>query len=254
LRKPLPPFLEIGFYHHELAETNAFARLVSASVELGAKYGGEGRAHLGKDINGKPFADTHEELLETLTITNADEFSSYLNASDVRLVQVYMENVTTLSDNATEIITYLSISPDAMRLDHHPIAIWAGGELLSGKGSKRGTMIGHRVCRRFLQLVELLKPDYASITIEYGLECPVDLRHDPRSHAFTDFFISGDYMGIDNLSTVHDIFRGAYIQSLANGLYVSCTRNFNPQGIALEWTDATRRSGTLAKLIASISI
>lgn len=252
LRKPLPPFLEIGVYHHEWAEADALARLVSTSVELGAKYAGEGRAHIGTGINGQPFADTHAELLETVTITGMDEFTSYLTAPDVRLVQVYMDNVANISDSATEIITYLSISPEAMRLDHHPLAIWAGGEALSGKGSKRGAVVGDRVCSRFLQFVELLQPDYASITVEYGLECPTDLRHDPRSYAFTDFFISSDYVGSNNLATIRDIFRGAYIQPLANGLYVSCTKNFNPHAIELERTDATGRSGTLAKLIASI--
>src|SRR5205823_4269453 len=87
--------------------------------------------------------------------------------------------------------------------------------------------------RRFLDIIAMTNPAYAAITVEAPMKCPYDLRLNPESAGFLDFFISEKYIGHDAIERIRQIYQGAYIESVSNGLYISCVSDFNPSRLNL---------------------
>ncbi|HKR63571.1 MAG TPA: hypothetical protein VJZ00_07545 [Thermoanaerobaculia bacterium] len=106
---------------------------------------------------------------------------------------------------------------------------------------------GRRVYERFRTLLDLLLPDFASITIEEPLQCPADLQQDPRSLAFRDFYVSATTIDCRRITK---LFHEAYCEEVAAGVYVSTTRWFNPRAHALDRETAQFLSVEVAKWIA----
>lgn len=119
VKDPSAPFLELSFYFAELSETTALEHFVAVLSALGAQFAGTGYAHIGPSIQCQPFASIHDEPLEFVALDDAATLTRYLVDPNVRLIQVYMTGATGLVGTAPEILTYLSISPEASREDHH---------------------------------------------------------------------------------------------------------------------------------------
>jgi hypothetical protein len=244
--------LELNFYFANLPEVEAFTRLVTTLLALGAKFTGTGYAHRGEGLRDKPFASTHDSVLEPVPIRDVTDLTRSLADPDIRLVQVYMEGATSTMSNVAEIVTYLSISPEAAHTDRHPLAIWTDGEVFSGplreKYTQRARKVGRRTYERFRALIEALRPAYAAITSEWSLECPADLRRDPRSLAFRNFFVSRAHLEEANLAYIQRLYSRAYIEPMGDGLYISCSKEFNPLGRGLDVGDTPRQT-EVGKLI-----
>ncbi len=258
MKEPNPPFLEIGFYFASTPEAKAYDQLVRALTNTGAEFTGEGRAYRFHGAKDTQFASIHEHNLEPVVIRTTADFEAHIEDADTRLIQVEMKGATRTTDDTKEVVGYVSISPDAVGKDRHPLSIVTDGELICSplrkKSPERARAIGEKVYERFLELLETLKPTYAAITCEYALECPADLRRDPRSLAFRDFFVSGTDLGRKTLDTVRKIFDGAYTKAIADGLYVSSFEYLNPAAKALDAETAQWKSVDVAKLIASLRI
>lgn len=255
IRLPEPPYLELSFYFAERDEAKSFYGLVEMLARLGATFAGGGIAHRGQSIRNQPFSSIHDLPQEPVALYSLADVTQCLRQPDVRLVQVFMEGASGVAPKLSEIVGYESISEEAARQDHHPVAIWTEGTLFSGPAGEEFDAatkeVGFRLYERFRRLVEGLRPSYATITLEYDLECPADLKRDPRSLAFRDFYISGEYIGADALKTIATLFREAYIETLAEGLYVSCTAEFNPAHRGLDNEYAQRQSVEVARQIVS---
>lgn len=256
MKRPDPPYLGLNFYFARADEADAFSSLFKTLLRLGAQFCGEATLRRGDGIRGEPFAAiTDSPLPQTVTLDNAT-LLQLLADPDVRVIQVLMEGAIGTPPDATEILSYTSISPQASNTDQHPLAIWSEGELFSGpfKHTRRTQLEGRRVYERFRDLVAASRPDYAAITNEMGLECPTDLRRDPRSYAFKDFYVSEDFLGRAKLVKLHEWFQDAYREELADGVYISCNRAFNPNEMELESEEAQWRSLRVAKLISSVRL
>ncbi len=259
MKLPDPPFLELNFYFADLPETDAFSRLIKALVGMGAQFTGEGYAHRGMDMRDTPFAAITDEHFESISIAGSTDLEQCLADPNSRLLQVYMYDATGVVHANAEIVTYLSVSPEAALTDRHPLAIWTEGWLFSGplafrkQYMKRAEEVGRQIYQRFRSLVEILHPTYAAITCEWSLECLTDLRRDPRSYAFRDFFISRTYFGTPKLTRIQSLLSGAYIEPVGDGLYISGTKEMNPELRSLERRYAQEQSIEIAKLIASTS-
>jgi hypothetical protein len=256
MKRLAPPFLELGFYFANIPESDAFTQLVTALIGNGAKLTGEASARRGAGFKDMAFASISDSPLPEPLTTDVSTIMRSLTDPDVRIIEVYMHGATGLTLNTAEIVTYLSISREAVRTDKHPMAILTEGELFSGTlrhdFPQRARKAGMQVYHRFFALIEALQPAYAAITVENPLECPTDLRRDPRSLAFCDFFLSRAYIGASKLRTIQTLFTGAFIEPMGDGLYISCTEEFNPEGRSLDAEYAQRRSVDVAKLIASV--
>jgi hypothetical protein len=157
------------------------------------------------------------------------------------------------AQDTVEVVTYASISAEAAKIDRHPVSIWAEGYLFCGafRTSHATEMLsrGRMAYARFLALIDALRPSYASITIEESLECPMDLRRDPNTYAFQNFFISNAFLGEDGLVLARDMFSDFYAEPVADGLYISSSEEFNPQSKRVSAELASKNSVEVAKLI-----
>jgi hypothetical protein len=260
-KEPRPPFVELNFYIADRPEQESFVQLLTTLVGLGATFTGEAYAHRAEGIRDIPFADVHELPLERVSVHDDLALTNYVADPDIRLVQVYMHNATGSQPDIAEIVTYQSISEAATRHDRHPFSIWTSGDwtewenytgALRKQVAQRAQQAGRQIYHQFLSLLAALRPAYAAITVEGALECPTDLRQDPRSLAFQDFFMSGSYLGADNLQRIQKLFPSAYHEVVGDGIYISCYKGFNPEGKQIDADDAGWLSVEVAKLIAEL--
>lgn len=234
------PFLEFNFYWADVAEGDAFARLVAALLDLGAVF-------------------------RRCDIASMDELEQALTDPGADLIQVNMEGATSTTRGVAEIVTYLDLPEGVARSDHRPIAIWTEGQWTEAwlhetkaglhetkAGLQRARTLGRRAKDRFCALIERTRPSYAAITVEYELPTPSALRRKPDGHAFHDFYVSASYLGREALAGLADLFAGAYIEPVADGVYISCWGLLNPRGRGLTiGMELERKTMAVARAIAA---
>ena len=234
------PLLRFAFYSAGVPETVALARVVTASLDLGAVF----QAGWGTSI-----ADGGTE-----DIASATDLAHWFGDHTRRVQAVALVGATDTTGKFSERVTYDQISAEAVHADHPAIAIETDGHWTEywvyKDGKRQARTRGRHAKMRFCALVEAIRPAYAAILVETYLPCPADLRRkQPYTH-FSDFFISGSYAGLAHLAQIRDLFAGAYIEPLADGLYISSYEFLNPSRIHLTW-DNGQRSARVASLIAS---
>lgn len=258
MKGPEAPFVELGFYYSGLSDQDAFLRVTKGALQLGARFSGVGFAHHGAGIGRQPFAGTLDLLCEATTIDDLDSLIEKLNDPDVRVVELRMHNIIGTASDVPDILTLLSIPREAMGKNHHPVAVWSGGDMFSGPAGrpgksqkKRAERAGRHIYKRFLKLVEATDASYAAITVEWPLLCPYELEVDPEHARFRDFFVSEAYLGEEGVRSVAELFSGAYTERTGSGLYVSTYRYFNPDGTNWLADKAERSSTRVAHFIAA---
>jgi len=251
-----PPILGLNFYFPNLLEADAFMHLAITLLNLGATFTGDASVHHEANIRSKSFASITDNPLPEDIKLDTSNLRQILLEPNHRVIQIKMRNASGIQTETDEVITYLSISPSASQRDRHPLAIWTEGWLFEGSSSRKNSgqsqKEGRKLYNRFCTLIKELRPAYAAITIEISLECPTDLRYDPRSYAFLNFFVNEDFLGKSNLSRIEGLFQNAYIEQVDGGLYISCSKEFNPRGIQLNSEEALWHSVEVAKLLSEI--
>lgn len=251
---PNGPFLELSFYFSSLPEASVMRLLTSALLDRNAVYAGTGYVHLGKGIRDKPFDEITDPVLSEVIITSDNNVEGILKDPNARLIQVLMNNATGANSRTSEIITFLSISAEAANHDRHPIGIWTEGELLSGNFPQhypnQTAKFGKRIYECFINLITHLNPDYAAITSEWALECPYDLRRDPRSLSFINLYLNRLFIGEKGFEKIRKEFSQYYQEMVVDGIYVSGSKYLNPIGIEVPQNQAERKSILVGKLIA----
>jgi hypothetical protein len=232
-----------------------FFELANFLVEGGAQIGGHCAVHDGPGIRDRRFAGITDEPLREVPVTCLAEVKRLISEPDVRVVQVDLHDVIGSGAGGAAVVTYQSISAKAAQFDRHPVAIWMDGWLFdepvrkTNRAKARST--GKRVYRTFVGIADALRPEYAAITSDWPLECPIDLRRDPRTHAFQDFYLSGTVLKRLKLDSILAIFAGEYVERTAAGWYISATAEFNPAGTSspADWATRAQRSTAVARLI-----
>lgn len=256
---PNGPFLELSFYFVDRPETAALADFIYLLVELGGECTGEIAVHVGEGIRDQPFTWITEPILEKRPIADLNDLVQQFAAPNQKVIQVYMNNATGIFSDLSEILTYLSISPSATQQDHHPLSIWTEGWMFSGppdflaEHAEYATQVGYQIYQRFRTLVERLSPSYAAIMIEQALPCLTDLRDNSSYYLFSYFFVNSSFVGEQHLKQIQEIYGGAYLEQLSNGLYVSSYEYFNPEHKSLPLALVLENSTKLAKLITSMN-
>lgn len=249
------PFLEFNFYWGDLSEVEALARLAEALLALGATFvKGGGLADVGEAQDGA--MDGASGRPHEIAIASMEDLEQYLTEPHTQVERLYMEGATNTTRGVAEIITYTSVSDEARRHDHRPLAIWTEGVWTEAwqrdtrEGRQRASAIGRRAKDRFCALVARTQPSYAAITVEDSLRTPYELRRAPYGHAFHDFYVSGSYIGPAALAALADLFAGAYVEPIADGLYVSCWEFLNPRGIGMT-TELEHKKSAVARSIVA---
>jgi hypothetical protein len=110
--------------------------------------------------------------------------------------------------------------------------------------------LGRRVYQRFVEVADAIPCVYGAILVEYSLEEPEELRQDPQSLAFRNFFLSRERL--EN-KAVEEAIRlagdEAYVENRATGVYISMSAEFNPKGRSIPWLEAQERSVQISAVI-----
>ena len=258
-----PPFLELGFYFSPLSEKEAFTLIFEVLIQRGATFAGKAKICKNSAATESSLSERENKFDDCeIVILDLNDLQKALLSDKINVEEIAMNNAIGISKSAAEIITYNSIySEEATQKDKHPISILTEGAMFSEPEILRQTygkenirQAGLKVYQRFKSLVQQLNPSYASITVEYGLECPTDLQIDCRSLAFSDFFASQDFFGQSNLNILSNLFEDAYQEKLDNGIYISCNDDVNPEfkAASLEIDEQGKRMQEVAKIITSI--
>lgn len=253
IRPPEGSFLELNFYFGDRPEREAFAGLVAALVDLGARFTGNAWAHRGRGIRDRPFKFAFDRARRRIAVGSLEALHRWLGKPDTRVVEVEMIGAAGTADDVAEVVTYQGISREASEIDRHPLAIWTEGWLFDGpipeEEPAEARRVGLRAYQRFRALVERLRPSYAALTHEYALECPTELRREGISLAFIDFYVSRAYLGAAALRRIGQAFAEAYQESFGDGIYISHNPFFNPENRAAALTDPW---GTSARVVEEI--
>ncbi|MEM7130408.1 MAG: hypothetical protein AAF702_29050 [Chloroflexota bacterium] len=244
MKEPKGDLLQLSFYLPNQTPEIALNMLVKALLECGANFSGIARGcTLNMEESGYfiPKARIYRE--KQLHVSNFQELQSWLDSEEIRVLEVLMTNASDTTKDECVIVTYGSISDQAARHDTPTVSVLSMGDIFSlarlpisdsKKYAIKAKQAGKRTYIRLKSIIEIINPAYGSITIEWPLEVPADLKNDPRSLAFRDFYISESFMGANTVTLLRNLFKGAYIEEMSHGLYISCTREFNPEGIEVD--------------------
>ena len=235
-----PPFIELGFYYHNIPSHLAFKQVAQMSLSDQGQYIGKALISQGQGIRDTPFVyfqDENPQLVE-LSASQLDETWENPN---LRLGRIYVKNVIGTVRQKVEWIQYSAVSPEASIIDRHPIAIYTDGsmfdvpqQLRSEKNKQDAKTAGRRVYERFLMIVKHTQPSYAAITIEWSLECPTDLRLRPYSLIFNSCYFSKSFFAPTEINRIKEIYSGAYLIEIGEGIYTSINDDFCPEPIKLK--------------------
>lgn len=114
-------------------------------------------------------------------------------------------------------------------------------------------MLGGKVYASFVETAERLDCLYGAILVEYSLESPHELRADPRSLAFQNFYLS--LHGLPSFlvqQTLSIVPTDAFVRKFERGVYVSMSPEYNPLGLGVERDVAQEVSVRIGSLIGEI--
>jgi len=223
-----PPFLELAYYVGSSNAQEQGVRAAEAMAQVGARFTGK------VDIaNG-----------DTVSKLSLDALGSIRTQAAGVLRRIYLDNATGMTKK-TELI----------EINRGVILLRTEGEEFCGPNRARRAQLyrlGTRAYRCFKVLALAIESYYGALCGEYSLEEPPDLKRDPRSLAFRNFFISRAAFGRGAIEAVQDIVgTDVYVEEFDDrGLYVSMSPEFNPDHRAVETIEAQHRSIRVAELLA----
>lgn len=240
MKRPTPPWLELSFYFGDEPEHHSFLRLLTFLQRIGTRLNGDVRVHHGEGVRTSRLSAIYGEGLFLEEASSLQDIRALLHQSNRRVIQVGVYGASGISDASPEVVTYVGISNDAAfpRVGRvpawqrrHPLAIQTEGALfctaLHDDSDERVRKTGGQVSERFLAIVESLDPWYATLAVDWDLECPRDLMFDPRSFAFANCYVSGRVFGLEALEKLSNIYSRTFSVAIGQGLYFSCMSAFN---------------------------
>ncbi|MEO7720134.1 MAG: hypothetical protein ABIY70_28425 [Capsulimonas sp.] len=243
------PTLELNFYRDE-NEHDFLIDLIEVLIKNGAVLSGKALVHRGPNIRQKPFSFASDEDREEIEIASVDDLRAINAAQDLRLVQIPITNASGISRNSPELAGIVGISDiAAAKGAHHPVAIWASGDQIS-LPTPQSRALSTSAYQRFIRIVEKLAPDYAAITLEWSLECPMDLQNDPNTPAFMDFYLSSCFFDASLITEVMNLCSHGFIKPLSTGVYISNSGFFSPNPLEKS-KEQIELSTKIGKLIAT---
>lgn len=220
MRNPEPPFLELGFFLSRLNGNQALEKLVRHLVY---KRRSMPRAIIAsRNSLPGPAANAEEATLGAQRrIDRVSDLWKALGDPAQQIHKVMLEGATRIVSDCREIAAVLSTGSKGVETSGSCVAIWTEGESLSHPADSFGNSstgsMGRKAIAAFRDLVLALSPAYGAITVDYGLESPEDLMNDPRTYAFTDFYLDREFIGHANLQQIRNRFPNACHEQFGRG-------------------------------------
>jgi len=218
MRIPEPPFLELGFYFRQKSGREAISLLAEA---LTTHFDAVPAVANAADLATPSLFRADEVIDRQVKIEGVDHLSRLLGDSSKFVRKISFDKGTRIIRDAQEFLVVLPIEGADCKLEGNAVAIWVEGAAFSRASntdvSKKEKQIAFNSLCAFKKLISHLQPSYAAITVDYGLENPCDLRRDPRSLAFRDFYLSRTDFGENFLVELRNKFPNSVYDDYENG-------------------------------------
>lgn len=219
-----PPYLEFAFYVGASKAQEQGVLAAEAMVRAGGRFTGEIDVARGGAVSRLSSVD----------------LGSIRTRAEGELRRIYLDSVTGVTKR-TELI----------EINHGVVLLRTEGEEFSGPNRARQSRLyslGTRAYTCFRALALAIESYYGALCCEYSLEEPADLRRDPRSLAFRDFFVSRVPFARGVIDVVRESVGDVYLEEFEDrGLYVSMSPEFNPDHCSVDPIEAQYRSVRVAE-------
>lgn len=254
MKKPNPPFLQLNFYYSTNKDSENLYMLTMLLIKQKPEVICRVSYVEFEGAKNTAFSSisTFDDIKELEL--NSFKIQDFFSNPNILIFKIEINDVLLDIAKSFKIITFLSISEDAVHIDNHPIAIFVDGEIFD-RGNNRYRQklfqVGDSAHKAFVEICDNTEPTYAAINVEYSIECKVDLEKDSRSYAFRDFFINKKLIIGSKIDLIKKIFDNGYIEQSMIGYYFSCTKYFNPKRIEFDSDIAILASIETAKILIS---
>lgn len=228
MRNPDPPFLELGFHFDRVSGRDAFQKLSITVIEgLGAIP----KEVTFRNCDKRVLLRANEATCSTQRVSSLEDVRRLFEDEKRLAVKLAVEKGTRIVPDAREFFTILPVNSSDPGDCGNSVAIWIEGANFSVPSVQDGIpsktrSVGLKTRSVFVDLVRRLNPTYAAITFDYGLESPCDLRDDPRTYAFRDFYLQSEQFGVKAFQEMKSRFPNADYEDLGCGVIVTTTKPF----------------------------
>jgi hypothetical protein len=243
LPSPGAPFVELGVYAHDRPDEKLFTDVLDFLVRRGGTSNGRARAHLVADPDD-PFEGPTDVAQVEVPL---DDLSTVaMRGSEHRIVAVEVAGVLRYDRGHCVVVTYLRVDRVTAPGDHHPVALWATGELFSGPVQRSTMRAGTELRDLFRSMVEDVRPSYGAITVDWPLCSPQEIAADPKlAGDYGDVFVGRDYVGEQMLAETQAATSGQESELTPLGLFV-----FSSPALGVPAGDRTAVGSAFVRAIA----
>ena len=230
MRRPQAPFMEYGFYFHNMRGYDAYKFFIISLIEKmnAIPYSIIYREKVSREnLIEKDFGNSKIIDIE-LQVSNQETLVDLMNDTSKRISRVVFKKCT---DTVLGVYEYAVITPASVEFtenDSRCVAILVEGEafsIIGGETSRKRKKIATQKQKKiaakalkcFKLLVDSLTPSYAAITFEYGLETPEKLKLDSNSYGFFDFYLSNKHFSFESIRHLQNSCPECFFETLSKG-------------------------------------
>jgi hypothetical protein len=197
LRPPSPPFVELGFYSEHLRPEDLLSAVATALLERGGQVE-SCHVHKGRAAVGSMSISDYERV--RIPLNSLDGVSG--ETADL-LISIELSNVLKYDKGRYTSVTRVidRVEPSAAL-----VAVLGSGTAFEGARSAKLGKAGTELNEVFAHVIRLVKPTYATITVDWPIVSHRAIRENPKKVAdYADFFVAASFVGrpvIDELSTL----------------------------------------------------
>lgn len=218
MRTPEPPYLELGFYFRQKSGREAINFLAAA---LTTHFDAVPAVAYAADLGTPSLFRADDVIGRPVKTPGVDDLNRLLGDSSKFVRKINFDRGTRIVRDAQEFLVVLPIEGAECKNEGNAVAIWVEGAAFSRASntdvSKKEKKVASNSLSAFKKLISHLQPTYAAITVDYGLENPCDLRRDPRSLAFRDFYVSRTDFGESFLTELRTKFPNSVYDDYEGG-------------------------------------
>ncbi len=224
-----PPFLELAFYVGATAAAEQALDAAEVLLQSGGRF------------------------MEDVEVVESNQ-NVRLKCRDLEEAKGLVKTKTYLRRLYIGDATGITSKNEILEVNRGIVLLRTEGEVFCGEARRLNPEFkkaGQKAYEAFKRLACGLKAAYGALCLEYTLEEPTELRRDPRSLAFQDFFVSRTWLGDDVVNAVkRTIGDRGYIESVGDGIYASTSHEYNPRCRRVPPLEAQEKSVQVARLIA----
>lgn len=231
MRTPDAPYLELGFYFRQKSGRESLRIVAEAFTN---HFDAVPTNACAADQATPSLFRSNEVIDSPVKLRSADDLERLMRDPSRFVRKISFDGGTQVVRDAQEFLVVLPIEGTDCKGEGNVVAIWIEGAAFSRvpntEISKKEKQVAARALTAFKKLVSFLRPTYAAITVDYGLENPCDLQRDSRSLAFRDFYLDRSDFGEKFLEELRSRFPNSDYYDHDGGQITTTTAAFRIAG------------------------